>query len=118
MPVHSLAQHAPESLIRFDFTDEIQSPAGTKRAVVFESSCGATTGFVTHVSVLDLKEALTRSAGNVFIGDADRGVVQYMRVRVDWTSSDSLVVSYPARARVFRQEARVGGVGISYKKMP
>jgi hypothetical protein len=89
--------------------EEALSPGGRQRAVVFQRDCGATTDFGTHISVLDIKETLPRSGGNAF--DAGN-----MKVTAHWESVDHLVVSYPNRALVFRKEAKVKGVRISYEE--
>jgi hypothetical protein len=97
--------------------ETVLAPEGKTKALVFERDCGATTDFSTHVSILDGSEALPRTAGNVFTADGDHGAAT-MTVRVHWVSPNHLVVSFPARARVFRQQAEVSGVRISYEKTP
>jgi hypothetical protein len=80
----SLSLTACGSLCGNGIISEASSPGATKRAVVFESSCGATTGFSTHVSVMNAGEALPDSAGNVFDADTDHGAVEEMIVTVRW----------------------------------
>jgi hypothetical protein len=95
---------------------EVTAPGERRRAVVFERDCGATTDFSTHVSVLNATEVLPRSIGNTFIADSDHGTVKDVKVSVRWASSNHLVVSYPTRARIFRQEVRVGDIVVSYEQ--
>ncbi len=98
---------------------ESLSPGANKRAVIFDRSCGATTGFSWQVSVLDAKEKLPRSsAGNVFIADSDHGAVKEMAVTARWVSRDQLVIRYPARARVFKKEGQAGAVAVVYETVP
>ncbi len=97
---------------------ETQAPGSSKRAVVFERDCGATTDFSTQVSILDVSETGPRDGGNVFVADSDHGAVDNMTVSVRWDSPGHLVVKFPVRARVFRQQAQVRGVNISYEKIP
>jgi hypothetical protein len=97
---------------------EIPAQVGSKRAVVFERDCGATTDFNTQVSILNANESAPREAGNVFIADSDHGAVTNLIVSVRWDSPDHLVVVFPARARVFQQQVQVIGVNISYEKAP
>jgi hypothetical protein len=95
------------------------SPGANKRAVIFERSCGATTGFSWQVTVLDPKEDLpSSSGGNVFIADSDHGAVKEMNVTMRWVSRGQLVILYPARARVFKKEAEAKGVSVAYETAP
>jgi hypothetical protein len=92
---------------------ETPSPGNEKRAVLFQRDCGATTDFSIHLSVLNRSEALPRSAGNVFVADADHGKVA-MDVHTRWESSDHLIVDFPAPARVLQKRERANGVRVSY----
>jgi hypothetical protein len=92
---------------------ETVAPGNQKRAVLFERDCGATTGFSTHVSLLDRSEVLPRTAGNVFIADSDHGKVG-MDIHIHWDSRDHLVVNFPGHARVFQKRTSVKGIQISY----
>jgi hypothetical protein len=94
---------------------ELTAPSGNKRALVFERSCGATTGFSTHVSVLNASDPVPKSAGNTFNADSDHGAAKDMTVTVRWAAPDQLVVRYPARARIFRRESQATGVAVAYE---
>lgn len=48
-------------------------PALDKKAVIFVRDCGTTTGYSTHLSILDCNEKLHDNSGNVFIAEADHG---------------------------------------------
>lgn len=48
---------------------EYPSPEGRHRVIVFERSCGATTGFSPQASLLDADEELDLGSGNLFISD-------------------------------------------------
>jgi hypothetical protein len=95
---------------------EVASPDGRKKAVVFERSCGATTGFSLNVSVQGNRKPISQSAGNVFIADSDHGAVKQMDRTVRWASSDRLVVVYPSGARLFKRESRKDGVTVAYEQ--
>jgi hypothetical protein len=97
---------------------ELTAPNRNTRAVVFERSCGATTGFSTHVSILKASDAVSKSAGNIFVADSDHGVAKDMTVTARWAAPDSLVIRYPAKARVFRKETQLNGVAITYEIAP
>jgi hypothetical protein len=91
---------------------DVQAPSGNKGAIVFERSCGATTGFSTQVSVVNAF-GTPKSAGNVFRADSDHGVAKDMTVTVRWSGPDQLVIRYPSSARIFKKETRVNGVAVA-----
>jgi hypothetical protein len=97
----------------------VPSPNKNMSAVVFVRSCGATTGFGTHVSLLPGFNESARGAGNVFVADSNHGIVREGRsgeipIRVEWLSKDTLRIVYPLQARVFRAENSVSGIAVSY----
>jgi hypothetical protein len=97
---------------------EVPGPKGNREAIVFERSCGATTGFSTHVSVVNEFGQLRRSAGNVFAADSNHGAVKNFTVTVRWVAADQVVIRYPAQARVFKKEAQADGVSVGYETAP
>jgi hypothetical protein len=102
------------SLCNNDVYEEIASPSGTYKAVIFERNCGATTDFSYQVSILKADKSLSQSdGGNVFIADSNHGAVE-VNVRVRWIDNTVLEVRYPARSRVFEKNDRIGDVTIRY----
>lgn len=97
---------------------EVPAPKGNRAAIVFERSCGATTGFSTHVSVVSEFGRVGKSAGNVFAADSDHGAVKDMTVTVRWVAPDRVVIRYPAQARVFKKDAQADGVSVAYETAP
>lgn len=91
-----------------------RSPDRNWRAVVFERSCGATTGFSTHVSVLAAGERLPNAGGNVFAADFNHGPVG-IAVTARWDSSQRMVINYPARARILHREFRINNLAVAYQ---
>lgn len=100
----------------------VQSPDKQHAVAVYVRDCGATTGFSTHVSVLTGRApALPDGAGNALIVDAGRHynmppARRDIPLSVEWTSSDHVVIQYPAGARVFKAAKRASGVTITYRK--
>ncbi len=92
------------------------APDRNRVALVFERDCGATTNFSTHVSILD-GGITTNEPGNVLTMDDNQSEVP-LKVGVKWGSSTKLEVSYPVGARVFKQEPTLGGVTVSYQRVP
>ncbi len=58
--------------------------------MVFERSCGATTGYSIQASILDSDEDLENEAGNLFVV----GENAFDRPSVDWVSDRELKLSY------------------------
>lgn len=102
-----------------ELLNDLAAPGGEYRAVVFQRSCGATTGFSTQVSILPNDAVLPDSGGNVFIADTDHGnapagVGGGPRVGIRWLAADSLEVRYDPRARVFANEPSHSGIGVQF----
>jgi hypothetical protein len=98
---------------------EIPSPDGRWKAVIYERDCGATTDFSTQISIVKRQDDVGDENGNVFIADSDDGSVPVsglgvLAVDVTWTPSGTLTVHYPQKARVFRKESHAAGVSVSY----
>lgn len=88
--------------------EELVSPNGKLKAVVFSRNCGATTGANIQVSVLDKKENLPNDGGNALIvdnGDA----------KVSWKKEGGLLVTLDSEVRVFKKETVVHGADIEYR---
>ena len=90
------------------------SPDGQWKVVVFERGCGATVGANVQMSILPASSSLSNGAGNVFTIDSNHGASALQYIYVDWTSNRSVLITYPAKARVLRQEKRIGTVDVSY----
>jgi hypothetical protein len=99
---------------------EISSPNGSHKAVEFERDCGATTDFSTQVSVIESAKKLGSDvAGNAFIADSNHGAVPVhppgvMVVDMRWLNSNTLLIEYPAGARVFNRKNKVRDLAIQY----
>jgi len=93
---------------------EHKSPDGAWKVVVFERGCGATVGPNVQMSVLPSSKPLPNGAGNAFVIDSNHGASALQYVYVDWTSNNSVRITYPSNARVAKQERRVGSVDVTY----
>jgi len=95
---------------------EIRSPDGGHKAVEFERDCGATTDFSTQVSVIRSDKRLgSDAAGNAFTADSNHGSVPVhgagvMELDIQWLNNNTLQIEYPAGARVFNRNSKVGDV--------
>jgi hypothetical protein len=104
-----------------DVIDEVRSPDGRYRIVIFQRDCGATTGFSTQLSLLKADEELPNESGNVFIADTQHGIAPSgprggPEVHVQWLSGAAVSVTHHPAARVFESEALVEGIHFVYRK--
>lgn len=95
---------------------------GTRKVVVFQRSCGATTGFNTQASLLAGNASLPKESGNILSIDDDHGRVPLdgngmLEVRVSFADESTVTLTYPARARVFTQVAIRDGVVIRHERL-
>jgi hypothetical protein len=99
------------SLCANEVVQEARSPDGTRRAVVFERDCGATTRKSTQLMILPADTVLPNEGGNVFVAYVDPALVQ-----VSWASANSLILSRPQlpASSVFHEEPSADDVGITY----
>lgn len=108
-----------EPLCKNTVQREAVSPDGKLKAVLFERSCGATTGFSSQISILPVGATETEK-GNAFIADTAGGLAPAAAwggpdVELEWTSPAALTLSYAPRARLIIAEPSVRGVTISHK---
>jgi hypothetical protein len=95
--------------------DQVYSPAGDAKAVVFERRCGKPSGFSTQVSVLPADAHLSDKPGNVFVaGNGGRVSRGRSFVTVSWDGPKTLRVSFAHDATVLRGERAVGPVKVAY----
>ena len=102
-----------------EFVSAHASPDGRLKAVVFVRSCGATTPFVTEMSVLPADAGLPQDSANALIisDNPDRPIQRSapaIEVRVKWDSNSHLNVLFPLAAAVYKHVERVGAVSIEY----
>lgn len=95
-----------------------RSPDGQLDAVLFERSCGATTGFSTQISIVPASE-LPDGGGNVFVADDhstadERGDWGGVWADVAWFSVRRLHIDHAPSAGVLKSLDRFGDVTITY----
>ena len=91
---------------------EAVAPDGTRRAVVFQRDCGATTWFSTQVAIVWGANELPDEPGNVFIADNHPETTQ---TEVRWLNSATLKVSTKALEGAHKAERYVRGVSVRYE---
>lgn len=107
------------SMCGITFVHEVISPDGSQRLVAFERNCGATSPFITHVSLLSRSESLSNDSGNVFVADRDHGAAPSgpgggPEVRMRWTSPNSAVIEHHRAARVHKSKRVLDGVQFEF----
>ena len=104
---------AADGLCANDMFSETISPDGSRKAIVFERNCGATTSFYTQVSILDADSELGNNAGNILVID---GRPESAAVEVRWIDDRRVELSSPGRyGRLVDDKVWVGGeISVSY----
>ena len=88
--------------------EEILSPDGKYRAVIFERDCGATTGFNRQLSIVPSNKKLKNEKGNVFIIEGEI-------VSTCWKTPTTFVIIYNGnRECIFLQKETYNDVSVSY----
>lgn len=90
--------------------EEIRSPDGLRRALLFTRDCGATTSVSVHVSVIPFNHVLENEGGNLFIATVEGTPMAQAR----WLDNRTIEISHHHLARVYRAQASHLGTGASY----
>lgn len=96
-----------------DVSQEVLSPNGKLKVVVFDMNCGATTGFSTHISLLNSNIATKNrtTAGNIFRAD---GHPDEFRIDVKWEGDKLIIIEHNGiRIPYFTKEI-IRGIKIQY----
>ena len=102
--------------------DQIASPNGKLKAVVFQIDCGATSDFNSQVAIvpgnrdISKKDSLPKS---FFVADRDHGRAPEGKehgpeLRLIWLSDSSLEIQHHELARIIRAEKSSKGVAVDY----
>jgi hypothetical protein len=87
----------------------LSSPGGQYRAVIFYRNCGATTNFVTNVSLLKELEIVNHSeTGNLLVASGK------LPIQLNWTSATHLIVTYPTGSEPRLIKPAYEGVTVDY----
>lgn len=92
------------------------------KAVIFQRNCGATTGFSTQVSIIELGNKLKNDGGNVFVADTNHGEAPSdenggPKVEADWIGNKNLKLSYHPKARTFTKVTSFNDIQITYEEI-
>jgi len=94
-------------------------PEVNMNVIVFQRDCGATTGFSTQISMLEIGEKLPNESGNIFIEDTDHGRVPSGKgggpeVKVKVISGNHIKILHHPNTRIFNKQSQWEGVKIEY----
>jgi hypothetical protein len=103
-----------------EILSEFVSPDNSKKIVVFQRDCGATTPFSTQASLLAITDKLPDEGGNVFSGDTNHGAAPSRpgggpELRVRWEDRNGLILEHHKAARIFKATQRIGEVEVQYE---
>lgn len=108
------------NMCRNEILAESLSPDRTKKLVVFQRSCGATTGFSTQASLLSPDAKLPDEIANVFIADTDHGVAPSgvgggPELRFRWATPNHVMLQHHEAAQVFKAARHFKDTDIKYE---
>ncbi len=103
--------------------DQVASPNGKLKAVVFQIDCGTTSDFNSQVAIVpwnkdvSQKDALPKS---FFVADRNHGRSPEGKehgpeLRLNWLSNSSLEIQHHELARIIRAEKSSKGVAVDYR---
>jgi hypothetical protein len=103
--------------------EQVASPNGKLKAVVFQIDCGASSDFNSQVAIVSAnkdvsqKDALPKS---FFVADRDHGRAPEGKehgpeLRLNWLSDSSLEIQHHELARIIRAEKSSRGVTVDYR---
>lgn len=118
----AIMEHLFSDMCATTVFDQVQSPSGKYKAVLFQIDCGATSDFNSHVVIVDSgfdtsePKSLPKS---FFLADRDHGrapagLTRGPEVKLTWLSDKQLQLQYHQYARIFRSDSNQRGVAIQY----
>jgi hypothetical protein len=113
---------ATEGLCDITVIEEIISPSGKLKAVVFQIDCGATTGFNTQISIVPTETEITQKSNlpqSFFVADgnhrqAPAGKGDGPELRIHWENDENLEVQYHSNAHLIRAERKFKEIAVYY----
>lgn len=120
--LHFVLSRFDANLCATEVFTQVASPSGMRQAVVYETDCGATSGFSRLVGIMPAtggaidKESL-RSFFAISLGSQVDPALSMKEglVTVQWRSDKSLDIAFPAGARVIRSADRSDGIAVTYR---
>jgi hypothetical protein len=92
-------------------TQEVYSPNGEYKVVVYERNCGATTPYTTQISLLKSHVLLGDHAGNLLGAE---GHPDWFEIEVEWQNDKQLRIEYDGELAPRYVKGRVRGIDVQY----
>lgn len=102
---------ASNSLCGSELFQEVYSPSGKYKVMVFQRDCGATTGFRTHISVIESSATLKNQTGNVFQAD---GHPDWFSIKVTWEDDHHVIIEHNGKPIPAVTKSKIGNIEIRY----
>lgn len=102
---------ASTSLCRSEVFQEVYSPDGRYKAVVFQRDCGATTGFRTHISIIKSSTTIKNQTGNIFQAD---GYPDWFSIRVIWQDDEHVIIEHNGKPISDVAQSKSGNIEVQY----
>jgi hypothetical protein len=86
------------------------SPNQKYKLVLYQRDCGATTGFSSQISLLNIEEKLDLEddSGNIYIADGYPD-----NFKIIWTSNNSVIIKRP-REKTYKMKNKVNNISFKY----
>ena len=109
----------PGFLCENTLIEEVISPNGEMKAVIFQRECSSSSDYSTQVSINPVSSELPSGVGNIFIANTNNGTAPRSPtggpvVKVRWRDASSLELTHHPNARVFLSEPRIDGISVGY----
>ena len=109
----------PGFLCENTLIEEVLSPDGELKAIIFQRECSSSRDYFTQVSINPARTELPSGVGNIFIANTNDGAAPGSPaggpvVRVHWRDETLLELSHHPKARIFLSEPGIEGISIEY----
>ncbi len=93
-------------------SEEVLSPAGNYKAVLFQTNCGIASAKSTRVSIIPNGKKLKNDGGNIYIID---GHPKERQIKVIWLGPKKLLIKNPSTLQPFKSETQYKDIEIVYE---
>lgn len=90
-----------------DFFKEYSSPDKTKKVVIYERDCGATTTWNTHISILDYHKQFDGKDENIF---SIRGRPAEVAPNITWIDNKNIIIHHKVNGKEIKIKNKHGWI--------
>jgi hypothetical protein len=84
-----------------DIIKEVSSPDGLYNLTIYQTDCGATTGFTTRISIAPSHKGLLDKSGNIMTLD---GHPDWTIKDIKWNNVDNITIEYNTESKVISRK--------------